>query len=233
MKKILLKTNLIAAFTLCTFLFSACGDEVKRIEGTTSTCTPCEGSTPPSAVPISYFKSLLSNYRNNHWQAINTHLSNRGGAVDSRAVWFNLNELKSFIQTIESNVAANCDGNHCKKELGIRIYFGEYDHTTNPSYPGYHTLVMVPTMKNPDVKKWNTPEENVDFDYRYIRGCNPPCPDSLTSEIMALLPNFGNTSMGVMNHGGLIPPPDRVCTGARFMDLVDYLDGVKPLCTCR
>lgn len=231
MKKILVTTNLITALALCSILFTAC-PEKKDLPDVTNTCTPCKGTLPPSSVAINYFKALISNYRNNHWQTINTNLNNRSGAVDSRSVWFNLNQLKGFIYEIEKNVAANCQGNHCGKELGIRIYFGEYDNTTNPTYAGYHTLVMVPTMKNPNREKWNTPEENIDFDYSILNKCQPACPDSSIQSLMALLPDFGNTSMGAMNHGGLIPPPDRVCTGARFMDYVDYSDGIKPLCTC-
>lgn len=234
MKKLLLITNLITAMALGTLLLNGCEDSPEISTPTTTTnidntCTACPNSQLPSAVPMSYFKSLISNYRNNHWSTINAHLNNRSSQVDSRSVWFDLNQLKGFIHAIETNVAAKCQGNHCDKQLGIRIYYGEYDNTTNRTYSGYHTLVMVPTMRNEDTTKYNTPEEHVDFDYRYLTNCKPQCLSAVTPELMALLPSI---TMGAMNHGGIIPPPDRICTGARFMDLVDHLDGIKPLCPC-
>lgn len=238
MKKLFFINSTITAITVATLFFIGCENDIEPIIPPTSsnienTCTACPDSRMPSAVSINYFKSLVSNYRANHWNTINSNLNNRSGQVDSRSVWFDLNELKGFINAIETSVANKCDGKHCDKQLGIRIYFGEYDNTTNANYSGYHTLIMVPTIKNSDPRKINTPEENLDFDYRYLNTCKPKCPDSLTTELMALLPSLGNADMGAMNHGGIIPPPDRVCTGARFMDLVDYLDGVRPLCPCQ
>ncbi|MEZ5046692.1 MAG: hypothetical protein R2831_06845 [Chitinophagaceae bacterium] len=236
MKKSILSAKL--ALTLSIFVIGLCAcpnpedpkDPPVAIE---NTCNACESTPTPQPVSIDYFKSLISAYRDNHWTTINTHLNNRqGGGVDSRSVWFDLNQLKAFIYDIESKVSASCEGQHCDQHLGIRFYFGEYDNT-NPQYAGYHTLVMVPTIKNSDRKKWNTPEENLDFDPALLAKCQPQCIDSTKLKLMVLVPEIKNLEMGVMNHGALIPPPDKECTGALFMHYVDYLDNKGPYCSCQ
>lgn len=231
MKKILLATNVLTALALCAMLFTGCtnkpdsnpddgGHVIENITPTNNSCGTCEGTVSRSTMSAAYFRSLLGNYRNHNWQATSALLNNRR---DSRSVWFDLNTLKSFIAAIESNVANACEGDHCSKQLGLRIYFGQYGGIANApisQYDSLHTLVMVPTMRM-ETKK--SVFENVDFDYQHLQGCNPLALHDTMAEFTALMPYI---PVGVMNHGTLIPPPDLICTGAKFMHFVDKLDNV-------
>jgi hypothetical protein len=240
MKKILVLSNLVLLSVIGVLsLQGGCRDKTEKSDRpgsdeTTYTCTECPNTNPPASVKMGYFKELVSNYRNNHWSAINNAFIARGtNQVDSRSVWFDLNTLKSFIATIENKVNNEC-GNHCEKGLGIRIYFGEYDATNSPKtdYVNLHTLIMVPTIK--DRNKFGTPEENVDFDPDYLSSCKPMLPPD-TADLDILLPTINTTDMTAMNHGEIIPPPpppnSMFCTGAKFMHWVDKMDNPS-LPTC-
>lgn len=237
MKKILVLSNLALLSVIGLLLTqNGCRDkrETPTSDETTYTCTNCPNTNAPAPVKMGYFKELLSNYRDNHWSIINNAFIAKGiKQVDSRSVWFDLNTLKSFIATLESKVNAQC-GDHCKQELGIRIYFGEYDNTNSPKtmYVNLHTLIMVPTIK--DQTKLGTPNENVDFDPDYLSSCKPMLPPD-TADLDILLPTINTTDMTAMNHGEIIPPPPPpsgiFCTGAKFMHWVDKIDD-PTLTTC-
>lgn len=239
MKKILVLSNLVLLSVVALLSFQVgCRNNIDKppSEETTYTCTECPNTNPPASVKMGYFKELVSNYRDNHWSIINNAFIAKGiNQIDSRSVWFDLNTLKSFIATIENKVNTQC-GDHCKQELGIRIYFGEYDATNSPKtdYVNLHTLIMVPTIK--DKTKLGTPSENVDFDPDYLSSCKPMLPPD-TANLDILLPTINTTDMTAMNHGEIIPPPPPTtpgspfCTGAKFMHWVDKIDNPS-LSTC-
>jgi hypothetical protein len=250
MKKNLLNGHLMSALLCCILLLNACDNSPSRggssgtaeetkedviKTGTSSSntggCGVCDSTEGHSVMSAVKFKALISNYRNHHWAQINQHHFNGNpNKVDSRSVWFDLNTLKNFILNIEKSVADSCGGDHCSKQLGIRIYFAEYGGAATPILPEYdslHTLVMVPTMR---MTTQVTGDANVDFDYAHMQGCNPLPIDSTWPEFTALMPTI--PMRGAMNHGTLIPPPYQVCTGARFMHLIDRIDFVTSAPSC-
>jgi hypothetical protein len=220
--------NLILLLVLAYLWFFKISKEPSR--DIANTCTPCLETKNYEPLSADYVTKLISDYRNHHWSTINSnYISSTFGddKMDSRSVWFDLNTLKSFINTIEVKTSATC-GDHCAKHLGLRMYFGEYDASNAPlpEYVGLHTLLMVPTMRNPDATALNTPSENVDFDPSHLAKCTPVAYDSSWQKIMVLAP----TSLDMMNHGTLIPPPDLIhCTGATLMHYIDVQDGL-PAC---
>jgi hypothetical protein len=233
MKKILLTTNVITGLALVMTLFTACPAKPVS-EKISNTCTPCKMSTADAYKPLTgqYVIDLISNYRDHQWNYISSNPSFTAAPAvghDARSVWFSLNRLKDFIATIESYVekdtTTGCGGHHCERELGIRIYFGAYGPThavPNPSYAGKHTLVMIPTYR--DFSQLNTPNENVDFDPRYMNACGLPVGNIDTASMTALIPTL---EIDGMNHGTIVPPPDMACTGARFMHWIDSHTGTS------
>ncbi len=224
MKKTLITTNLITLLFLGITYFTGCNKSarIKITDTATNTCKPCLDKEPYKQVDGNYLKDLINNYRKNHWTTLNSHFGFPLDVVDSRSVWFDMDAVKSFIADVEAKTDLACEKEgHCAKNLGIRIYFGEYDKNQLASsghleYTGLHTLIMVPTIQ--DASKTGTVEENVDFDPEHMTSCSPDLINSQWQSITALMPEITS-----MNHGTLIPPPDQVCTGAKFMH---YFDGL-------
>lgn len=237
MKKLLIISNFITATLLLIVLLKACENfPLKEKLTTENTCFPCPKEPQADILlPAGYVKSLLGNYRDNQWKWINPNIATPGSAtVDSRSVWFDMEKLKSFIAQAEAYVDGDreCPGNHCDKNLGVRIYFGAYGDGAipedAPDYNRLHTLVMIPTFYD------NTLQDNKDFDPRYMSVCGDPDYDTAQLKIIALLPS---TQINMANHGSLNPPPPPYpssvpsCTGASLMHLVDKLDGVPQAIT--
>ncbi len=169
---------------------------------------------------------LVANYTADHWEKINN--ANTGNIKDSRAVWVSISRLKGFIQTIENKASIALPG--CCCDLGIRIYFAEYDaalvaqfqaetsgnpliaerfNVNNENYTDKSTVILIPTYK------WETDGKHHDFNPLAAITCNSVQPESTWhAPILAL----------AMNHGGIVPPPypTRYCpaymnSGADFM----------------
>lgn len=155
------------------------------------------------SIDTAFAKKLIKNYGTNHYAAINTYCSsiinspNNPGVVDSRCVWYSIDQLKQFIKEIEAITYQNSPANDV--ELGIRFYFGEYpdDEAQLPAnipttHAGLHTLVLVPTFHDDvnDVER--------DFD-----------PSEFQSNLMPAPIDPDKTgAMVAMNNGILTPPPD-------------------------
>ncbi len=224
MKKLLIITNVVTLFILGFTYFSGCKKAEIDPEKATNTCIVCPDTKPYAQVGTDFVKSLLRNYRENQWTKI-TGMPRT--FIDSRSVWFDMNVIKSFIADVEAKTDDICKEGHCKKKLGIRIYFGAYGKGAVPEYSEYkglHTLVMVPTIQNPELE--GTDREHVDFDPEHMTGCSPLTIDTSWQFITALMPEITAS-----NHGTLIPPPDPFvgpCTGAKFMHFIDLQDLVRP-----
>ena len=236
MKKFLIITNVFTAFILASVLYTSCNKGV--IEGDiATTCYACDPSETTPPVSAKYIYELISRYRKRHYSDLmrtgNPNGFNLIDKPDSRSVWFSLNKLKNFIRDIEVKAAAsldstNCAKSHCELNLGVRVYFGEYGgpNTSVPGFNDLHTLVMVPTYQDKTASGVNT---HVDFDPNNSAVCSGrtiPLDTSLNSLALALTPDIAG-----MNNGNLIPPPDPVygiCTGARWMHLVDVKDLYRP-----
>ncbi len=226
MKNVLIITNIATLFILGFTYFSGCKKAEIDPEKATNTCIVCPNTKAYQQVSTDFVKSLLRNYRKNHWTKINAS-GIIPTSIDSRSVWFDMDVIKSFIADVEAKTDAICEEGHCNKKLGIRIYFGEYGKGAEPlysAYDGLHTLVMVPTIQNPELE--GTDREHVDFDPEHMTGCSPLTIDTSWQFITALMPEIT-----VTNHGTLIPPPDPFlgpCTGAKFMHFIDLQDLVRP-----
>lgn len=241
MKKILITTNIITLLFLGLTYFTGCGKAEKLVvDGSLkSTCTPCLGE-PYQQVTTDYIGRLINNYRQHHWKAINESsdfvgvvrhgatVGSIGEKYDSRSVWFDLNKLKSFIAEVESITQEKTGDDHCDRNLGVRIYFGEYTKDQlspeTKDYEGLHTLVMVPTIRSRNAADINTVNENIDFDPLHFDAAGEPEPiSSQWTFFTALTPEVTS-----MNHGQLIPPPYPEvtnCTGAKVMHEVDFVSG--------
>ena len=146
-------------------------------------------------INISFAKSLVSCYGQNHWQLVNNTfgmlISNPlyPNVKDTRCVWFSIADLTAFLAEIQPETGTPA--------TGVRIYFGEYSHDTlqdapNTYIPGLATLLMIPTRTNALGK-----EE--DFDVA-----------TGSSDFSAL------TTVTALNHGDCTPPPYRL-TGVNNM----------------
>lgn len=115
---------------------------------------------------------------------------------DARAVNFKLSDLKKFIWEMETRM---CPARN-RKELGIRFYYGKYPEGDIKQYPdlkelsvdylGKHTLFLVPTYNDNGIFK--------DFD-----------PGALGADGEPMI-NDDFTTMFIMNHGNIYPPPFEV-----------------------
>ncbi len=146
----------------------------------------------------SYAKGLVKNYADNQWTIINQVFGPDYDIKDSRSVWLSLDTLKAFIDQIQQSNPTS------KTTSGIRIYFGAYSAAQpNPDndYDHLHTLLLMPTYLD-GITGLNT-------DYDATTGSS----------------DFANLStIAVMNHGSLIPPPfDNTMyhQGDVFMDYAD------------
>jgi|GEM_PF-2534485 len=203
MKKILIVLVLItAAFIGCR---THLDQEPKPV------CPTCKDYTNESfdGLSVTAAAQLSNLYAAHHYP----NYTINGNADDARAIWFSLDKMKKFIAKIEEAMC-KCDS---ARDLGIRIYFGEY-----PDAPGMqssasfnmldvnmaqrHTLFMVPT--------YNYNNVDYDFDPWHLGrgGCNKPTTicewfgtDSsyINNNMLALAPD---ESTGNQNHGNMCPP---------------------------
>lgn len=140
-------------------------------------------------------------------------ISDAGGVTnveDSRTVWFDLQTLKQYIWQIEDTLCkqgCNIDS----LGLGLHLYFAKYPDSSlisqfgvEPRYANHQTIFLTATYKG---KK-----NNIDFDPFH------PGPDKCKpTPLRAYLQRSSNSregmklsggdGAGVLNHGGLIPPP--------------------------
>lgn len=89
-------------------------------------------------------KELFNNYSAKNYAYINEKRS--GNSPDSRSYWYSVEELEGYINYIKTQGKRNGF-----KNLGIRIYMGQYhdtkliDDRQKPEYKGLQTIFMVPT----------------------------------------------------------------------------------------
>ena len=102
-------------------------------------------------------QSLVTNYKNHQLKSIENSPSSPM-AFDATAAVFSLEQLKSFIKTIEGEVAKHPETP--VEHIGVRFYYAAYpaeSHWTNddqneiatidPQYAKLHTLIAVPTTE--------------------------------------------------------------------------------------
>lgn len=79
--------------------------------------------------------TLIRSYKQERW----ADNSERMGQADSLSVWFSVEDLENFIETVKSN-----GGN------GVRMHFGVFsaENATVPEFEGRQTLVMVGNRSN-------------------------------------------------------------------------------------
>ncbi len=213
MKKILLFTNAVTlGLLIWCWCFHRCihtqpkpmgiDTSTHRIKEACETCVQTADSGPFD-FDGDFAVKMVTNYTADHWMAINN--ANSGNIKDSRSVWLSISRIKGFINAIEDSAINKLPG--CCCDLGIRIYFAEYDSalidtfqrqtngTFNPNnehYAGKTTVLLIPTYK------WT---DGTQHDFNPIDPtirCNMLQPESTWHHpIMAL----------AMNHGGVIPPP--------------------------
>lgn len=190
MKKLLITTNVLTLIILYFSSFKSANTVNSNNQNTT--CDPiCTNYTlnPIAGITNATAKAMAVNYQKKQWRTLN----NNQDFIDTRAVWFSLDKIKSFIGEIEALTAAgNCAPN---LNLGVRIYIGTYPNVTNldkagikdrtaykevkNSYSNHLTLFMVPTYHTTD-------STQVDFDPRHMGNnlCQPtPLKDLLNTKI--------------------------------------------------
>ncbi len=158
-------------------------------------------------------KALVKNYTDNHLAVINasaalTALRAPGSSSDAWSAFFSINDLKTFIDQVESNTYVKC--NDVSGELGIRFYYAEYPAYDSPlwgtpglpaslqQYAGMHTLLLVPTYRD------DSSGNNVDFDPTCATPAGIPIPLPV---VFSNLPGPNGSNVMMMDHAGLIPPP--------------------------
>jgi hypothetical protein len=143
---------------------------------------------------------MVTNYKNHQLKAIESSPSSPM-AFDATAAVFTLEQLKSFIKTIEEEVGKHPDTR--VENIGIRFYYAAYPAetfgqnqdtadiaTVDPSYAKLHTLIAVPTTEIKGVI--------CDFDPYDKNTYSGAKPSGTTVAIMA------------ENHGALVPPRSKV-----------------------
>jgi hypothetical protein len=123
-------------------------------------------------VNTQHVDTVIKNYKQERW----VDNSKRLGKEDSLSVWFTVEELQDFMETVKLNGGD-----------GIRLYFGAYDknYATEPLYAGRQTVVLVATKEketpngvtNKDVYI-NTENGTSILAYNMGKLCPPSCVDS-------------------------------------------------------
>lgn len=153
-----------------------------------------------------FLNDMISNYRNNQLNAINSNLSNLFTPEgDTHAVRFDLEKLKSFINDLET--LGNKVGVE-SKDLGIRFYLGAYpsknkwdnyedldqfDHSD--AYANMTTLILIPT------KKVGNKDLNYDFENNKPIRLDVDTINRSLSEV-----SQDKNAVFALNHGNAIPP---------------------------
>lgn len=178
------------------------------------TCQSTDYATNFTGLNAILAKDMVRNYRNNHLQHVQNHMTmgdgSQGGNGDARSVWFSMNTIKKFIHSIEKTVCDTCPGNNT---LGIRIYYAEYpnnedwntyknnsvalDEMADMNMYGYHTVMLVPTFRQGGI--------DVDFDPRHwSNSCQPKPMDAVYNSIVkndTTFVNPTNTTLYVLLGG--------------------------------
>jgi hypothetical protein len=141
-------------------------------------------------------EEMVTNYRTRQLLSILTNTINPM-TFDAQSVWFDLDSIKTFIATIESEVAKHPE--YGLKDFGVRFYYTAYPKDElfddlgyeqladlPDNYEKLHTLIAVPTAVINGV--------NSDFDPYDPKTYDGTKPVGTGITIMA------------ENHGNLIPP---------------------------
>ena len=83
-------------------------------------------------VNTEHVNRVISNYKKERWANNSKHI----GKEDSLSVWYSVEELEEFLQTVKENGGD-----------GIKMYFGAYDkeHAPQPLFADRQTIVLVAT----------------------------------------------------------------------------------------
>lgn len=121
-------------------------------------------------VNTKHVDKVIRNYKHERW----IHNSNRLGKEDSLSVWYSVEELEEFLETVKSHGGS-----------GIKMYFGAYDkdYKEQPLYAGRQTVVLVGTKQKEtedgkEVRKdiyINTEDGNTILAYNAGGLCPPFC----------------------------------------------------------
>ena len=170
---------------------------------------------------------LVENYLTSQGAAPGNGTSATGAPNFTRAVWFSLAQVQSFLAQIQNFAANNALGLDAS-QLGIRAYFGTYPAATpndpspafNPFYAGMDTVFFVatynplPTMDDtqiandtdsntvPDAfwQQHKAAAQSIDFDPNMLDANGNPMswPD--------IYANSGGAALCMLNHGGIVIP---------------------------
>lgn len=139
-------------------------------------------------------QEMVTNYQTKQLLSILTNTVNPM-TFDAKSVWFKLDDLKAFIDEIETETAKHPE--YGLTNFGLRFYYSAYPETdkwdeieglsTVPKgYEKLHTLIAIPTA---EINK-----KNQDFDPCDVNTYDGSKPTGIGMSIMA------------ENHGGLVPP---------------------------
>ena len=147
-------------------------------------------------IKLDLIEEMVTNYKTKQYNSIITNTANPM-VFDAQSVWFDLEALKTFLATIEDEVAKHPD--YDMSNLGVRFYYSAYPDVmawnnpghedlsvVDPSYEKLHTLIAIPTAK--------IDGENSDFDPYDVNTYKGAKPIGVGLAIMA------------ENHGDLCPP---------------------------
>jgi hypothetical protein len=153
-----------------------------------------------NTMKLDLVQEMVTNYKTRQLLSILTNTINPM-TFDAQSVWFDINALKTFISTIEGEVAKHPE--YGLKDFGVRFYYSAYPKNELFDEPGYeeladlpanyeklHTLIAVPTAEINGV--------NSDFDPYDTKTYDGTKPTGTGLMIMA------------ENHGGLTPPNPQV-----------------------
>lgn len=230
MKKILIVTNVLTL----SLLFIAWKNKTPE-SGIPDRPQPCCTYNDMLGEKLSDFKLVVKRYKEFALPAINARVNevwlDRGAETpnfkDTRCIWFSMDSIKQFICTIERYSAKL---NLQTSNLGIRMYYGQYD-ISHPHYPDQHTIFMMPTFS------LSKTGPAIDFDPRYnvqkgwgVPPSGPKGIKSFAGGLVIVSPPFGYRftilsaapyNPAIRNSGELCPP-NCVPAPDNTFDLTDH-----------
>ncbi|OEK07749.1 hypothetical protein A8C32_16725 [Flavivirga aquatica] len=128
-------------------------------------------AAPKKIIPINKGIDLFKEYHKNRTKLIEPHLRrlyNDSSFIDTKFVWYSLDEIKEYIAYIEKVQKTNPSYN----VTGIRLYYGAYSNK-HEKFPNQQTFFMVPTMKSEKQDPKHNNMNHIPFYIEYEKGGNP------------------------------------------------------------
>ena len=213
MKKTLILTNLIWILLFASLALKSCStdpsEEKTILQHKDGDVVTNYLDKKFNTLPLAAAQAMAANYEKIRMPLVTKYEN----VDDARMLWFGLEEMEHFIWLIRY-YTENSDIKVDPKDLGIRIYYGQYpDANTlksnalfsdvNPAYAGLHTVFMIPTFKKGGQDLAFDPKTSFNNIKKGAKELTPLFPENGDYKIFK---TQSDDDPAILNHSNLCPP---------------------------